>query len=257
MDHPWHEHFPGRFVEGRSTLHRLDPRSKLLALPALILACFWLEGLVPLCVLGGVQLGLLRLAGIPWRQMLRLVRSLRYLLLFTLLVYVLFTPGYTLLGLSWLSRDGLVTGLTVCLQLVLALGFSLLLSVTTSPAALATGFEALLSPLKRFRVPVTQVGDSLRLVLFFVDQLLERLATLRPRRTDPPGLRATFRWGTELLGELLAGLLNQAESLAQRIADGDPLPWSDEVKALPGLRVRDVALLVSVVLLLVLLGGGV
>jgi len=255
MDHPWQAHFPGRYVERDSLLHSLDPRSKLLALPALVVASFALRGVLELSVLGLALLLLLRLARSPLQHYLRLLLSLRFLLGFTLVVYLLFTPGYTLFGLSWLSRDGLTEGGRVCAQLALALGFSFLLSLTTTPQALAAGSEALLSPLRRFGVPVSQIGDALRLVLYFIDQTLLNLATIRRPAASGSGLRERLRRGATLLAKLLVDLLEQADDLARRLSRGEPLPWGDDATPLPGLRGGELVFMTATVALLVLLGG--
>ena len=45
-------------------------------------------------------------------------------LLFTLMLHLLFSPGRTLFGTCWLSYDGLLTGLRVAMELLLALFFA-------------------------------------------------------------------------------------------------------------------------------------
>ncbi len=72
---------------------------------------------------------------------------LRWLLLFSLLMHLFFSPGRTLWGLSWLSFDGLLTGTFVCLQILLAVTASALLGITTSTASLSLAFGWLVQPL--------------------------------------------------------------------------------------------------------------
>ena len=95
----------GRYHPADSWLHRLDPRLKLLGLPALVIAGF--------AALSPLQLVLLAVAGLvlawgaaaPAVLWWRLVWAMRYLFLFTLALHTLLSPGHTLFGQAWLSLD--------------------------------------------------------------------------------------------------------------------------------------------------------
>ena len=50
--------------------------------------------------------------------------------------------------------------------------FSTLLTLTTMPLSLATAVESLLGPLKRFKVPVHEIGLMLSMSLRFVPTLM-------------------------------------------------------------------------------------
>ena len=212
----------GLYRHGDSFLHRLDPRVKLSFLLLLIVCLFAApspERLLGLLVVaaGGVAVGRL-----PFRQLLKRLLLLRWLLLFSLLLHLFFTPGRTLLGTSWLSYDGLLRGLTVDLQLSLSLVFSYLLALTTAPAALARGLTRLLSPLGRLGVPVRESGGLLILVLHFVP-LVRDEALLLYRKNHCPRFLDRVRAATGLIGPLLLRLVDRADALAHEMsADGLP-----------------------------------
>jgi len=246
---------PGRYHADDSLLHGLDPRSKLLLLPLLIISGFTFRGWAPLVLLSAVWALLWLLSRLPWRLCLRLVRTLRLLLLFTLLVYVLWKPGYTLWGVAWLSRDGLVLGLQVCLQLLLALGFSVLLSMTTSPAGLAAAVETSLRPLKRLGIPVEQVVVSFRLVLHFTDLLLAQL--YGPLRQAPPvaSLKERARHWVAAAAALLTETFDRADELAVAMSRGEALAIPGEgAVPLSGFGIRELAFLVTGIGVLLAMG---
>ena len=74
------------------------------------------------------------------------------ILLFTLMIHVLTTPGTVLFSWGWISvsEEGLRNGILMTLRLVYLIAFSSLLTYTTSPIVLTDGIEALLSPLKKW-----------------------------------------------------------------------------------------------------------
>lgn len=213
----------GFYEEGDSLLHRLDPRFKLVLLLLLIVGLFAAPGPYRLLLLFSIAAGGLWSCRIPYAQVLSKLLSLRWLLLFSLLLHLFFTPGRTLLGTSWLSYDGLMRGLTVDLQLLLSLIFSYLLAFTTSPVALTWGLVRLLSPLGRFGVPVRESGGLLLLVLRFIPLVREE-AILLNQKKQIFGFLDRIRSAAGLIGPLLLRLVERADALAHEIvAEGMPL----------------------------------
>jgi energy-coupling factor transport system permease protein len=214
----------GRYVPGDSPLHRLDARLKLCVLPLFAVASFATDVPARLAALALCFLLLYMLSGLPWRFCLRSLSSLRWLLLFTLLLHLLLTPGRTLFGFEWLSYDGLLRGLTVCVQLLLALAFSSLLTLTTAVEALAAAVAALLLPLRRLGLPVTEPIRLGQLVLRFIPLLREesalQIAAFRARGEElgrgSPAARG--RLAARMLAPLILGLADRADALARESA---------------------------------------
>jgi len=210
----------GLYLDGSSLLHRLDPRLKLGLLLLMIITLFAVPGPVQLALLSVICGFSLLTCRIPFLQVLLKLVHLRWLLLFTVLLHLFFTPGRTLLGTSWLSLDGLLRGLTVDLQLVLALILSFLLARTTSPSDLAWGLTRLLAPLSRFGVPVREAGGLLLMVLHFLPLVREEAGSLS--KGDPgTDFIGRVRSAVGLIGPLLLRLVDRADSLAHDIvSDG-------------------------------------
>ncbi|HET7770426.1 MAG TPA: energy-coupling factor transporter transmembrane component T [Chloroflexota bacterium] len=124
----------GWYVPGRSWLHRLDPRVKLVFMlvgNALLLT--QLAHILPLVLLVAIHAALLS-ARVPPSRLVRLWRAVLPLLLVIMLVQPLFSPsGRTLFSL-WLVRltdGGLLLGLAFALRLA-ALGFCWYLLLLTT-----------------------------------------------------------------------------------------------------------------------------
>lgn len=249
----------GRYQPGGSWLHRLDPRLKLVGLPVLIMAGFALSRWTPLITLILLGAGLAAVSGIPGRQWGRLVWSLRYLFLFTLVLHSLLSPGHTLLGQAWLSQDGLLLGARVCLQLLPALLLSGLLILTTAPADLAAAAVGVLSPLQRLGLPVRRWADNLLLVLALLPLVQEEAARLADQSrvfpTRPRGLEARLQQGGAVLAELLRAVVGHGDGLAHALARGELIvPRSATLPSWTRLPVRDWLTALGLGAVLVLLG---
>jgi energy-coupling factor transport system permease protein len=166
----------GQFMPGGSFLHLLDPRTKFLSLILLMLAAFLIHSYWALALLWSCFFLALTLSGLPWAYVFRGVRAFLWLFLFTAVVHFFFTPGPSLpffpLGFIDITWPGVAKGLFVAAQLFLAILFSSLMTLTTSPLQLAYGLEKLLGPLKRFRVPVGDFSLMTMLAIKFIPVLL-------------------------------------------------------------------------------------
>ncbi|GAB6082131.1 energy-coupling factor transporter transmembrane component T [Desulfuromonas carbonis] len=254
--------FPiGSYLPGHSLLHRLDPRLKLVAVPLLVAATF---AAISPGQLGGLSLvagSAWMLAGLPPRMLARLAWALRWLLLFTLVVHLLFAPGHTLFGLSWLSMEGLQDGLFACWRLLLALLFAALLAATTLPAQLTAALAWLLRPLEYLRLPVAAAADLILLVLHFIPLMrVEALAVhaglvAEAGGIPPTGYLARGRFVCRMLTPLLLRLVERADRLAAQLAAGEPVPGLELASPLAPCRAGSVALFGLITLLAALCYG--
>ena len=80
----------------------------------------------------------------------------------------LFTPGEPLPYITWVSYEGGQEGVMIMSQLVLAIIFSNLLTLTTPPLELTMGLERLLSPLKDIGVPVSDLAMMMLVAIRFI-----------------------------------------------------------------------------------------
>jgi len=209
------------YRQGTGLLYRLDVRVKLLLLVFLIACLFSSPTLLRPMAIAILWLSLALTVDDGVRDLWRVIKMFRWLLLFTLIMHLFFTPGQTLLGVSWLSYDGLMRGALINSQLLLAVVFSLLLSWTTEPDVLARGFESLLAPLKILKIPVREITGLFVLVLHFFPLIKAEIATehegFSQKRTS--GLNSIKLWVSRF-EPLLGRLFDRADSLAYDIASG-------------------------------------
>ena len=211
----------GAYRPGNSFLHRLDSRVKLLLLLALIVCLFSASNPQRLLLISCLWFVAAGATMQGFQDVWRIIKMMRWLLFFTLAIHLFFTPGRTLFGTSWLSYDGLLLGLMIDAQLLLAILLSLQLAWTTRPEAMAVGLTTLLSPLQRLRVPVKESGGMLLLILHFFPLIQSEVAALKSeRKAKGAGVMSGFRGWLHNIEPLLNRLFDRADQLAQDIVSG-------------------------------------
>ena len=166
----------GRYIPGDSIIHRLDPRSKLLAMFLLIVISFWANNPITNLLLFVVTGIFISLSGVPLSFFIKGLRSMFFLIAFTTIFQLFFISGGQVLweiGFIKITSHGIEQAGIIFCRFVLIIFFSTLLTLTTMPLSLATAVESLLSPLKRFKVPVHEIGLMLSMSLRFVPTLMD------------------------------------------------------------------------------------
>ena len=166
----------GRYIPGNSIVHRLDPRSKLVAMILLILIVFWANNPITNLILFVATGIFVALSEVPLSFFIKGLRSMFFLIAFTTLFQLFFISGGDVLfemGFIKITSQGIEQAGIIFCRFVLIIFFSTLLTLTTMPLSLATAVESLLGPLKRFKVPVHEIGLMLSMSLRFVPTLMD------------------------------------------------------------------------------------
>lgn len=166
----------GQYYPSDSVIHRLDPRTKIILTVMMIVAVFMVHGLVGYALILGFVYLASRLAKIPFKLLVRGLRPLRFILILTFLLNLLFSSGETMLiqwGIIKISMEGLSQAIHYSLRLMFLVVGTSMLTLTTSPVSLADGLEMLLSPLKKIRFPAHELAMMMTIALRFIPTLLE------------------------------------------------------------------------------------
>ena len=166
----------GRYIPVNSIVHRLDPRSKLVAMILLIMIVFWANNPITNVILFVVTGIFVALSEVPLSFFIKGLRSMFFLIAFTTLFQLFFISGGDVLfemGFIKITSQGIEQAGIIFCRFVLIIFFSTLLTLTTMPLSLATAVESLLGPLKRFKVPVHEIGLMLSMSLRFVPTLMD------------------------------------------------------------------------------------
>ncbi|MBO4980840.1 MAG: energy-coupling factor transporter transmembrane protein EcfT [Lachnospiraceae bacterium] len=165
----------GQYYQTESVIHRLDPRVKLGGTLVFIISLFLFKnfwGFAVAAVFLGIVIGLSK---VPFKFMVRGMKSILFLLLITVgfnLFLTQGTPIFTVWKLS-VTWEGLRLALTMAVRLSLLIIGSSVMTLTTTPNNLTDGMERMLRPLKVFKVPVHEVAMMMSIALRFIPILLE------------------------------------------------------------------------------------
>ena len=165
----------GQYFPGNSPIHRMDPRTKLLALILYIVTIFIADGLIPYVICAAGLVAVIRMSRIPLKLILKSLKPIVIIIIFTGALNILYTPGTELFRL-WIFRvtvEGIRTAITMIVRILLLVASTSLLTYTTSPMALTDGLESLLSPLKKLHVPVHEFSMMMSIALRFIPTLIE------------------------------------------------------------------------------------
>ncbi len=165
----------GQFFPGNTLAHRLDPRTKLLVTVLYIVALFSARSLWGYALLALVLAISVRVSRVKLRSLLRGLKPVLFIIAFTAILNLFYTPGRTLVSF-WTLRityEGMRTAVTMMLRIMLLIMGTFLLTYTTSPIRLTDGMESLLSPLKRIKLPVHELAMMMSISLRFIPTLIE------------------------------------------------------------------------------------
>ena len=166
----------GRYIPGNSIIHRLDPRSKLLAMFLFILLIFWANNLVTNLLLFVFVFSLVSLSKVPLKFFLKGIQSMVFIIAFTTLFQLFLTSGgATIFRFAFvrITEAGLSQAGIIFSRFILIIFFSTLLTLTTTPLSLSDAVESWLKPLKVFKVPAHEIGLMLSMSLRFVPTLMD------------------------------------------------------------------------------------
>ncbi len=165
----------GQYYQADSVIHRLDPRVKLGTTILFIISLFVFDG-VGGYVTAALFLALvIRLSGVPFRFMVKGMKSIVFLLSITVIFNLFLTPGEPILHLWKLTVTQ--EGVRLAVLLSIRLGFliigSSVMTLTTTPNQLTDGLEKMLKPLNKVKVPVHEIAMMMSIALRFIPILME------------------------------------------------------------------------------------
>lgn len=165
----------GQYYPTGSIVHRTDPRVKILLTFLFIVFLFFVNS--PLGYIMALIFIVLvtSLSRIKFSMILKGVRPLRWIILLTFIVNLIFTPGEPIfsLGPISISQDGITTAIKLGLRLIFLVMGTSILTLVTSPLSLTDGVEGVLAPLNIVKFPVHELAMMMTIALRFVPTLIE------------------------------------------------------------------------------------
>lgn len=176
----------GQYYPVNSPMHKLDPRTKILLTFAYIIALFLVDtiwGYLGVFIALGCAI---KMSKVPIKYMIKGLKSIIVILLFTVVLNVFFTAGEHLIfewGFIKITWEGILFAIEMGTRLVLLIVGSSLLTLTTSPIQLTDGIESLLMPFSKLHVPAHEIAMMMSISLRFIPILLEETDKIMKAQT--------------------------------------------------------------------------
>ena len=166
----------GQYFPGNSFVHRLDPRSKILAVVMYIIALFLCKSFVSYGVMFLLLATAIKVSKVPLKSILGGLKPIVFLACFTAILNLFTTPGETVLVKVWvltITLEGVFNAFFMVVRIMMLIAGTFLLTYTTSPILLTDGLESLLSPLKKVGAPIHELAMMMSIALRFIPTLIE------------------------------------------------------------------------------------
>ncbi|MDO5124886.1 MAG: energy-coupling factor transporter transmembrane component T [Ruminococcus sp.] len=166
----------GQFFPGKSPVHRMDSRVKIVLTMFFIVMLFVADNIFGLFVGIGFTALAYTLSRIPFSMILKSLKPIIPIIIFTAILNLFFIrTGDVLLkaGFIMITRNGVNTAVYMIVRIICLIVGTSLLTYTTSPIDLTDAIERLLSPLKKLKLPVHELAMMMTIALRFIPTLIE------------------------------------------------------------------------------------
>ncbi len=214
----------GQFFPGNSVIHRMDSRFKIVLEIVIVVILFAAQNFIGLGLACFFILMIYAASGISFKLMLKSLKPIVPIILFTAVLNLIFVKGDgdPLISFWVISiyRKGLETSAFMLLRIVFLIIAMSLLTYTTSPIVLTDAIESLMSPLKKVKFPVHELAMMMTIALRFIPTLIEETNKImmaqkaRGAALDTGGLIKRAKAMVPILVPLFISAFKRANELA-------------------------------------------
>ena len=161
----------GQYYPAQSQVHRLDPRVKIICTLIFLVSLFVQNSLLGYAVATIFLMIVIKESQVPLKFMLKGLKAIVILLLFTVVMNLFLTKGGETLVHFWIftiTEQGLRVSVFMAIRLIYLIVGSSLMTLTTTPNSLTDGIESVLKPLNKINVPVHEIAMMMSIALRFI-----------------------------------------------------------------------------------------
>lgn len=213
----------GQYYNGKSFVHSLDPRSKIIALLVMMVLIFIAKSVVEYAFIILCACAIIALSKVPLGYILKGMKPVWVIVIFTAVINIFMGSGKTVIfewGFLEVTKEGLYSAFSMMLRVVLLVTISTLLTLTTSPMVLTSGIERLLKPLEKIKFPSHEVAMMMSIALRFIPTLTEeadkimKAQAARGNDIESGGFMGKVRGMIPLFVPLFVSAFRRADELA-------------------------------------------
>lgn len=165
----------GQYYMADSPIHRLDPRVKLAGTFAYMITLLFQKNFPAYLVAVIALAAVVKLSTVPFKFIVRGLKPIAIIILFSIIVNMLFVPGEPLVKfwLFQITKEGIEMAIGLSIRLSLLILGASVMTLTTTPNELTDGIEEAFGGLKKFGVPIHEIAMMMAIALRFIPILTE------------------------------------------------------------------------------------
>ena len=165
----------GQYYPGKSLIHRLDARTKIIATLLYIIELFIVNNFWGFLIAGAALFAVIALSKVPVKFIFRGLTAVFLIIAFTVILNMFMVDGRVLWQWKFLkiTYEGISRAAFMAVRLVLLIIGTSMMTLTTKPIELTDGIENLLSPLSKIGFPSHEVALMMTIALRFIPTLME------------------------------------------------------------------------------------
>lgn len=166
----------GQYYFADSTIHRMDPRTKIIGTFVYIASLFICKNIYVYAIAFAFLMLCIFLCKVPIKYICRGMKAITYILIITMIFNMFFTRGETVLW-RWkalvITLEGIRNAAFMASRLIMLVVGCSIMTFTTMPSNLTDGLESVMHPLKYIKVPVHEIAMMMSIALRFIPILME------------------------------------------------------------------------------------
>ncbi len=212
----------GQYFKADSVLHALDPRVKLAGTVLFVISLFFPKNLLGVICASIFLVSIIKLSKVPWKMMIRGVKPLLFVIIFSAVVNLFGMNGRVLVqwGRFHITVEGIWMAAFLVFRLVFLVMGTSIMTFTTTPNQLTDGLEKSLGFLKVIHIPVHEIAMMMSIALRFIPILTEELDKImkaqmsRGANFDEGNLMKKAKQIVPILVPLFVSAIRRASDLA-------------------------------------------
>lgn len=165
----------GQYYPGRSVIHRLDARTKIIATLLYIVELFIVNDFRGFLIAAAALFAVIAASRVPLKFIFRGLTAVFLIIALTFVLNLFMTDGRVLWQWRFLkiTYEGLSRAFFMAVRLVLLIIGSSVMTLTTKPIELTDGLEKLLRPFSKIGLPSHELALMMTIALRFIPTLME------------------------------------------------------------------------------------
>lgn len=165
----------GQYFPGKSLIHKLDPRAKILMLIAYLVIIFCTFNYASLALVTLFTVFFIGISGVSPKFYFKSLKVIIFVVIITSVLNLFYGTGDPIWqwGVIKITVNGINRAVFVTVRIICLILSSSCLTFTTSPTELTDAIERLMKPLGKIHFPVHEIAMMMSLALRFVPTLLE------------------------------------------------------------------------------------